>query len=205
VIALLNHLGGLMLALVAGFSAAWAFQRRADIPHASSWLSAWALSMLFVALASIANLLPEPGGDLQVIKRMVDNLALFVALPFLGVSIPALAKRCFWSSGGWGRLLLGLFAGFELTRQLGHGETYLLILAACCTVLLIAGSLLMQTRQAQGLGLLSGIFAATAFSLASPFAPFEYSQSALFGLVTATLALVSLAVRTELSQVKASQ
>ena len=98
-----------------------------------------------------------------------------------------------------------LFAGFELTRQLGHGETYLLILAACCTVLLIAGSLLMQTRQAQGLGLLSGIFAATAFSLASPFAPFEYSQSALFGLVTATLALVSLAVRTELSQVKASQ
>lgn len=189
----------LLLAAAAGSYQAWSARRDPAAPQ--QLLSCWALACLFIALAVLGRLLPgEVSTDLAVLQRMALNLGVHIGLPFLACALLMAALQRHWSGAGWGRLLLGLFACFELSRQLGYGSEYTRVLGLLCT--LGAGSAaLMFARGLPRRAALSGVLClipGLAFSGALP-TTWVAPQPALFPLLCAlALVLFSLALHRQL-------
>lgn len=138
---LITLIGTLLLALVATGSALWAYQARQTQQDASALLSCWALACVFIALGAVAWTLPvTPDSNLAVVQRMAENLGIYIGLPFVAAALVGLGRRHFWSAAGWGRLMLGLFAAFELSRQLDYGAEYRLLLGAACVLACLYGA-----------------------------------------------------------------
>lgn len=132
----------------------WAYKARLAAAPADTALGVWALSCVFVASAMIALTLPAAAGsEFEVVQRMALNLAIYAAVPLMAVVLFAVSRRLFWSAAGWGRLLLGLFALFELTRQLGYGSSYLQLLGAACCLGLLAGAVGLSVTRARASGI----------------------------------------------------
>jgi len=196
----------LALLLCAVGSALWAWRLRRRLDNERALLGAWALSALFIALAVPARLLPGDGGsDLGALRQMSLNLAVYVSLPLMATAVYALGRGRLWSAAGWGRLLLGLFAGFELGRQLGYGNAYLYTLVATASLAALAGGLMLKTPTAQRTATVSALLLGVGFALISPAAPdwspgLNWRSPAGFGALSAlSLLLISAALHRELA------
>lgn len=189
------------LLLAAAGSALRAWKLRDALEQERALITAWALSALFIALAVPAQWLPERGNDLSVLRQMATNLAIYISLPLMAAAVIALGKGWFWSAAGWGRLLLGLFAGFELTRQMGYGSAYLQTLGVSAVAIGLGGALLLVSIQARTLATLGVLSLAAAFTL-SPYTIFDWPftarwqeaavSSSLFNSLFNSLAALSL-------------
>ncbi len=189
----------LALLLSSAVSGLWAFKARQRAAGAAVMLGVWALGCAFIACAIAGQWLPAAGGDLEVLQRMAGNLAVYAALPLMAITLFALGRRLFWSAAGWGRLLLGLFALFELTRQLGYGNGYLQLLGlACC-----GGTLAAALRLAR-----AAKVSALAGTLALGVGCYFYYRAGTHGedpvafklLAALALLLLTTAIRTALAQ-----
>ncbi|SEG80322.1 hypothetical protein [Marinobacterium lutimaris] len=197
----LTTLADLILLLVASGSAIWAYRsKQTEKPH-SVLLGAWSLSALFLALAVIAAWLPQGSADLETLKRLGINLGIYAGMPMLATAVYALGKRLFWSAAGWGRLLLGFFALFELNRQLGYGEEYTNVLGAASVIGVLSGALFLGLTQARILSAAAAVCvaAALAFSGSSALPVMAYPMAATL-LAAIGIALLTSAVRLEISQ-----
>ncbi|WP_432697504.1 hypothetical protein ACQUQP_03895 [Marinobacterium sp. YM272] len=187
-----------LLAAAAG-SALWSNNaRQQDAPH-SVLLGAWSLSSLFVLLAVVATWLPGESTDMDTLRRLGVNLGIYAGMPMLATAVYALGKRLFWSAAGWGRLLLGFFALFELNRQLGYGQEYTNVLGAATAIGVFSGALFLGNTRARLFCAASALLLAAAMAftgnLPLPLAP----QPTLFSLLAALgLGLLTLAARLEL-------
>lgn len=134
-------LGNGIILLAALASAVLLFRRSEALSQApQSQLQVSSLSLIFVALAAMGQLLLTPANqDVATLQRLLDNLALYAGLPLLVTAVLALSMGWYWSKAGWGRWLLALFALFELLRRMGLGESYTLWLSvALAASLLVA-------------------------------------------------------------------
>lgn len=193
-----------LLGTAAG-SALWSYNARQEgTPH-NVLLGVWSLSSLFVALAVLAHWLPDGGSDLETLRRLGVNLGVYAGMPMLATAVYALGKRLFWSAAGWGRLLLGLFALFELNRQLGYGQQYTNVLGAAAVIGILSGALFLSHRQARLLCTGSALSAAAALVFIGVLPIAQQPQPILFGLLSAlSLALLSVAARLELGELSQS-
>jgi hypothetical protein len=139
-------LGNSLLLLAALSSAVLLFRRSEQLQEAPrSQLQVSSLSLIFVALAAMGQLLLTPTSqDIATLQRLLDNLALYAGLPLLATAALALAMGWYWSKAGWGRWLLALFALFELCRRMGLGEDYTLWLSAALTAALLVTAWRLQ-------------------------------------------------------------
>lgn len=151
-ISLLTVGADLALLISAALSALWAFNARERASDRGAVLRVWALGASFVGLAVVLQLLPEQA-DLGVLRRMSLNLAVFAALPLMSLALLARARGWDWAPAAWGRGLLGLFALFELTRQMGHGASYTWLLGTGCLAALGLASLQLSVVRARALAL----------------------------------------------------
>ena len=121
-------LGHSLLLLAALGGAILLFRHSETLGEApGSQLKVGSLSLLFVALAAMGQLLLNPATqDVATLQRLLDNLALYAGLPLLATAALALGMGWYWSRAGWGRWLLVLFALFELLRRMGLGAEYTL-------------------------------------------------------------------------------
>lgn len=139
-------LGNSLLLLAALSGAVLLFRRSEQLQEAPrSQLQVSSLSLIFVALAAMGQLLLTPTSqDIATLQRLLDNLALYAGLPLLATAALALAMGWYWSKAGWGRWLLALFALFELCRRMGLGEDYTLWLSAALTAALLVTAWRLQ-------------------------------------------------------------
>ncbi|KEA64887.1 hypothetical protein ADIMK_0589 [Marinobacterium lacunae] len=162
----------LLLVVAASGSALWSWTARSSVDQQRALLSAWALSALFVALSVPATYLPtDNGNDLSVIRQMALNLAIYISPALIAVAVYAQARGLYWSPAGWGRLLLGLFAGFELSRQMGYAEPYLQTLGTAVVATVFAGGFRFGEPNARKTMSLAAVVLGVAFAVASPAAP----------------------------------
>lgn len=196
----LASIAELVLLLVVGGSTIWAYRsRQNDKPH-SVLLGTWSLSSLFLALAVIAAWLPEGSTDLETLKRLGINLGIYAGMPMLAVAVYALGKRLFWSAAGWGRLLLGFFALFELNRQLGYGEEYTNVLGAASVIGVLSGALFLSVARARALSAAAAVSVAAALAFSGSAAlPVPAYPVAATLLAAMGIALLTTAVRLEIS------
>jgi hypothetical protein len=139
-------LGNSLLLLAALSGAVLLFRRSEQLQEAPrSQLQVSSLSLIFVALAAMGQLLLTPTSqDIATLQRLLDNLALYAGLPLLATAALALAMGWYWSKAGWGRWLLALFALFELCRRMGLGEDYTLWLSTALTAALLVTAWRLQ-------------------------------------------------------------
>lgn len=154
------------------------------------------LAAAFIASSAAANLLlQQPGQDIQTLRRILDNLAYFAALPLIASALLAYAWQQDWSKAGWGRWLLALFALFELCRRSGIGAGYSQILALLCVTITLISLCKFRSGQTRLFGTLSLLCLAPALLLFSPASLLQMSNPTLFGLsLGGALALLSLAL-----------
>lgn len=110
-------------------------------------LSTARLALTFIAAAALGRLTLSAGDqDVETLRRMLDNLALYAAQPLLATAVLGQAMHWHWSRAGWGRWLLGLFALFELCRRMELGELYTLVMGAAIGLALILAALRLSER-----------------------------------------------------------
>lgn len=189
----------LTLLLAAAGSALWAYRTRTACQESRVLLGSWALACAFIALAVLGQLLPSgPSQDLAVVRRMGLNLGVFIGLPFLAAALVSLGRRWFWSAAAWGRLMLGLFAAFELSRQLGYGLEYTQLLGAASALAMLYASTRLANGRARLTGLSGATLLAAALALTSPLAFAIGPDAVSFRLLTAlSLLLLSAALHSE--------
>jgi hypothetical protein len=128
------------------------------------------LALLFVAVAALGRLtLTGSGQDIETLQRMLDNLALYAALPLLATVMLGQVMQWHWSRAGWGRWLLALFALFELCRRMQLGDAYTLVMGALIGLILISASLRLSGMSARLASACSGLLLAA--SVCTPVLP----------------------------------
>ncbi len=134
----------LLLTLSSGYSAVWQ-HRRTTGPVAGINQKVLALSSLFIALSAASQLLiGMQSEDLFTLRQMLENLAYFAGIPLIATAAVALSLEQTWSKPAWGRWLIGLFAFFELLRQMQYGAQYAQLIAAATAVALIYAAIRQQ-------------------------------------------------------------
>ena len=131
--------GDLILLAAALASTLLMYRQPADMAEEQRLrLSTSRLALVFIAAAALGRLtLNAASQDTETLRRMLDNLALYAALPLLATAVLGQALNWHWSRAGWGRWLLGLFALFELCRRMELGELYTLCLGAAIGLALL--------------------------------------------------------------------
>ncbi|WP_313225243.1 hypothetical protein [Stutzerimonas nitrititolerans] len=95
------------------------------------------------------------GFDTLEARRWLLQATLLLGFPLIGTVALTLARRWTWSRPGWGRMVLGLCAFFELARQLGWSEPYALGLGlGSAALVLYAGLMQWPARLPTGAGML---------------------------------------------------
>ena len=160
-----------MLLAAALFSAVLMFRQTQDIATEQSLLlKVSSLALLFVAVAALGRLtLTGSGQDIETLQRMLDNLALYAALPLLATVMLGQVMQWHWSRAGWGRWLLALFALFELCRRMQLGDAYTLLMGALIGLILIGASLRLSGMLARLAAACSGLLLAA--SICTPLLP----------------------------------
>lgn len=161
-----------------------------------------AVCCLFVAASLAGSILLPSEGDFVTFMRMLDSLSSYAALPMIATALLVAPFGHNWSRAGWGRLLLGFFAAFELMRRSELGEHYgfyLLTLSAG----LILGRLLKGSAKERVASLLC---AATLFSHAL-YAPFGLLSNEAGAAIISSLMLIPffLCVAVILNKAQATQ
>lgn len=192
--------GDLVLLAAALFSAVLMFRQTEDTSEEQRLLlKVSSLALVFVAVAALGRLtLTGSSQDIETLQRMLDNLALYVALPLLATVMLGQAMQWHWSRAGWGRWLLGLFALFELCRRMELGATYTLVMGIAVSLVLLGAALRLQGIHARLASAGSGLLLAVA--VCSPQLPMpSLPDFALNAVQAVALPLFAFAL---LSQVK---
>ncbi|MBF7730926.1 hypothetical protein [Pseudomonas sp. N040] len=79
--------------------------------------------------------------DARELHGWLSRASSFLGLPLLGLAALSLSRGWDWQGPAWGRLLLGLCAGFELFRQLGWSDEYRLLLQLGSLLLILYAGL----------------------------------------------------------------
>ncbi|PIE20842.1 MAG: hypothetical protein CSA61_00270 [Neptuniibacter caesariensis] len=99
------------------------------------------LSAIFIACSAAGNsLLQDTNQDTETLKRMLDNLAFFAAIPLIASAMVDNAWQFNWSKAAWGRWLLALFALFELCRRSEIGTEYSQIMSVLCALAIMVSA-----------------------------------------------------------------
>jgi len=135
--------GDFLLLAAALVSTLLMFRQKQGISEAQRLLlNTSSLALAFIAAAALGRLTLNAGSqDVDTLRRMLDNLALYAALPLLATAVLGQAMHWYWSRAGWGRWLLGLFALFELCRRMELGELYTLVMGAAIGLVLVLAAL----------------------------------------------------------------
>lgn len=127
--------------------------------HNSTALMVISLAAAFISCAVAGDLLLSGNDqDSLTLKRLLDNLALFAAVPLIASALLDLSFKYNWSKAAWGRWLLALFALFELCRRSGIGTEYTQIMSALCAITIIFSALKLYPINVRVTGISSGIF-----------------------------------------------
>ncbi|MGH1463204.1 MAG: hypothetical protein ACRBB6_14335 [Neptuniibacter sp.] len=127
------------------------------------------LAAAFIACAATGELLLSGSGqDSETLKRMLNNLALFAALPLISSALLDRSFQFNWSKAAWGRWLLVLFALFELCRRSGIGTEYSQIMSALCAIVIIFSTIRLQIFSVRISGFFSGISMASSLLIFGP-------------------------------------
>lgn len=156
-------MAGDLLLLITALSSAVIIFRRAEAtdPERRLLFQISSLSLLFIAVAALGRLaLFSSNQDIATLQRMLENLALYAALPLLASVMLAQAWNRHWSRAGWGRWLLGLFALFELCRRMNIGEQYTLVMGATIGLVLLLAALRLHGMYARLASAASGLLIA---------------------------------------------
>ncbi|WP_312934981.1 hypothetical protein, partial [Stutzerimonas nitrititolerans] len=120
-------------------------------------------------------------------RRWLLQATLLLGFPLIGTVALTLARRWSWSRPGWGRMVLGLCAFFELARQLGWSEPYALGLGlGSASLILYAGLVQWPARLSTGAGILGCVLMLAA--LPRPTLPLADYQLLCLGLACLPLA-----------------
>lgn len=96
------------------------------------------LAAAFIACAAAVNLLiTDSNQDTDTLKRILNNLAFYAAIPLISSALLDIGWKCDWSKAAWGRWLLVLFALFELCRRSEIGVLYSQVMAGLCVMTLL--------------------------------------------------------------------
>lgn len=126
--------------------------------HNNTALMVISLAAAFVSCAAAGDLLLFGNDqDSLTLKRLLDNLALFAAVPLIASALLDLSFKYNWSKAGWGRWLLALFALFELCRRSEIGTEYTQIMSVLCAVVIIFSSLRLYPINVRLSGTASGV------------------------------------------------
>lgn len=155
------------------------------------------LSAAFIACSTAGNLLLQTADqDLQTLKRILNNLAYYAAIPLIASAMLDFAWKFEWSKAAWGRWLLALFALFELCRRSEIGATYSQVMALISVAVLLISMLRFSRLSVRVLGGISAAFLAAALVLYGPYAltpqltnPAAYALTLGLFLVLLSLAL----------------
>lgn len=135
--------------------------------HTSSMVIS--LSAAFIACAGAGNiLLQDPDQDTQTLKRILDNLAYYAAIPLIASAMVDSAWKYEWSRAAWGRWLLALFALFELCRRSEVGIEYSQIMAALSAGAILISALRLQALACKVAGTLAAATLAISLLVYSP-------------------------------------
>ncbi len=96
------------------------------------------------------------GLDTLEAERWLMQATLLLGLPLVGVVALTLGRRWIWSRPTWGRIVIGLLAFFELTRQLGWSSEYAFALGLTSAVLVIYAGLLQWPARLQAFAGVAG-------------------------------------------------
>ena len=78
---------------------------------------------------------------------MIMTAAKTLSPPLLATALATLCWKLTWSRQAWWRLLIGLMAGYELSRQTGYSEQFLYIAAATSLVITATAALSLTKLQ----------------------------------------------------------
>ncbi|WP_409523737.1 hypothetical protein [Nitrincola sp. MINF-07-Sa-05] len=147
-------LSGIALLLSSVLTCLWLLQQHKGLAsEAHHLVRVFAVSSLFLAADAMGNmLLSSEGTDQATLRLMLNNLALYAALPLIATTLLAMGKGWHWSMAGWGRWLLGLIAFFELTRRMEYGNYYTQLMLLLVVAAVVFGSLLAAQLKAKAAG-----------------------------------------------------
>lgn len=127
------------------------------------------LSAIFIASSAAGHIfLQQSDQDAQTLKRLLDNLAYFAAIPLIASAMFDYAWQKEWSRAAWGRWLLVLFALFELLRRSEVGLEYGQIAVGLSAAILLISCLRMPALLTKAAGALSALTLALATLVFSP-------------------------------------
>ncbi|MEL0167748.1 MAG: hypothetical protein VW877_06415 [Pseudomonadaceae bacterium] len=170
--------GVLTLALIA--AGLWLWRQRAPLTTpARGAMTAALLSLGLPAAASLLLSLGELASALAQTQRMLGLAAQNLSLPLLGLAALYLGRGLQWQPAVWGRILLGLMAGFELLRRMDQLFGYQWVMNSAAVVTMLVGCLLVfrQDRRALpavllcAIGTLAPMFTPGTAPLADLFVP----------------------------------
>lgn len=99
------------------------------------------------------------GLDTREAEGWLLRSTLLLGLPLIGLVALSFSRQWNWSRPTWGRIVLGLCAFFELTRQLGWGSSYAMLLGLLSALLVAyAGVLRWPSRRKLASGLTGAAF-----------------------------------------------
>lgn len=201
---MLELLANLLLLLSSAASAVWLLHRhRQEVPERHPLVRVFAVSTLFIGADALTRLLIQAqSNDQHTLLQMTENLALYVALPFLATLLLAAAKGWYWSMAAWGRWLLGLIAFFELARRADMGAAYTQGLFIAILLCMALGGLLLAGKAASRYGLSASLLLLPALLWFAPLAVLTgHSHAGAFALtLAAALPCMALALHSHLRQ-----
>jgi len=190
--------GNLLLLAAALVSAVLMFRQTEDIAGEQSLLlKVSSLALAFVAMAALGRLtLTESGQDIETLQRMLNNLALYAALPLLATAMLGQVMQWHWSRAGWGRWLLTRFALVELCRRMQLGEAYTLVMGVLVGLILVGAALRLHGLRARLCSAISGVL--LGLSICGPLLPvIILPELALNAAQAAALLLFTLALQSQ--------
>lgn len=161
------------------------------------------LSAAFIAASAAGNLLLiESNQDIATLKRLLDNLAFYAAIPLIASALLDFSRNYDWSRAAWGRWLLALFALFELCRRADIGILYSQIMSVVSVSVILLSALKLANRNAQLSGLISAISLGVALLIYSPasllpemISPIHFALLEAFSLASLSLAITTKQVK----------
>ncbi len=151
------------------------------------------LSCTFIVCSCAGTLLiHQQDQDLVTLKRILDNLAYYAAIPLLASAFVDIAWKHDWSKPAWGRWLLALFALFELTRRAEFGAQYSQIMATVSVAALVISFIKSPSTITQSIGITAAGFMATSLLIFGPASILPHYQNNDFSTLSLAAALLIL-------------
>lgn len=149
-----------LLTLTALASAVWIGAARRGYGEPDQPALFCALLAFSLAAGTGACAVARLGFGLETLEaeRWLLQATLLLGLPLVGVVALTLSRQWIWSRPTWGRVVIGLCAFFELTRQFGWASEYAFALGLTSALLVAYAGLLQWPKRLQAIaGAVGGV------------------------------------------------